>query len=88
VIALEVADLVVIASRTLQLDTDQVLELLDPTAADHALAEARSGRGSDDPATRAAVLLHALVRQRRCGVATNRWRWRPCCSSSPSTAGR
>jgi prophage maintenance system killer protein len=64
VIALEVADLVVIAGRTLQLDTDQVLEQLDPTAADHALAQARSGPGSDDPASRAAGLLHALVRQR------------------------
>jgi prophage maintenance system killer protein len=64
VIALDVADLVVIAGRTLQLDTDRVLELLDLTAADHALAEARSGTGSNDPATRAAGLLHALVRQR------------------------
>jgi prophage maintenance system killer protein len=64
VIALEVADLVVIASRTLQLDTDQALELLDPTAAELALAEARSGRGSDDPASQAAGLLHALVRRR------------------------
>ena len=63
-IALDVADLVVIAGRTLQLDTDRVLELLDLTAADHALAEARSGTGSNDPATRAAGLLHALVRQR------------------------
>jgi prophage maintenance system killer protein len=64
VIALEVADLVVIASRTLRLDTDQVLELLDPTAAELALAEARSGADSDDPASRAAGLLHALVRRR------------------------
>ena len=63
-IALEVADLVVIASRTLKLDTDRVLDLLDPTAADQALAQARSGAGSDDPASRAAWLLHALVRQR------------------------
>jgi prophage maintenance system killer protein len=63
-IELEVADLVVIASRTLQLDTDRVLELLDPTAAEHALAEARSGADLDDPASRAAWLLHALVRQR------------------------
>jgi prophage maintenance system killer protein len=63
-IALEVADLVVIASRTLQLDTDRVLELLDPTAAEHALADARSGADSEDPASRAAWLLHALVRQR------------------------
>jgi prophage maintenance system killer protein len=64
VIALEVADLVVIASRTLQLDTDRVLELLDPAAAEHGLAEARSGADSDDPASGAAWLLHALVRQR------------------------
>jgi prophage maintenance system killer protein len=63
VIALEVADLIVIASRTLQLDTDRVFDLLDLTAADHALDEARSDAGSDDPAGRAAWLLHALVRQ-------------------------
>lgn len=60
---LEVADLVIIASRTLKLDTDQVLDLLDPTAAEAALAQARSG-GPKDPATHAAALLHALVRQR------------------------
>jgi prophage maintenance system killer protein len=59
---LEVADLVVIASRTLKLDTDRVLDLLDPTAAEHALAQARSGGDSDDPASRAAALLHALAR--------------------------
>jgi prophage maintenance system killer protein len=64
VIPLEVADLVVIASRTLQLDTDRVLDLLDPTAAEHALAQARSGSNTDDPASQAALLLHALVDQR------------------------
>jgi prophage maintenance system killer protein len=64
VITLEVADLVVIAGRTLQLDTDRVLELLDPTAAEQALAQARSGADSDDPASEAAWLLHALVRHR------------------------
>jgi prophage maintenance system killer protein len=64
VIALEVADLVVIASRTLQLDTDRVLDLLDPAAAERALAQARSGGDADDPASRAAALLQALVRQR------------------------
>jgi prophage maintenance system killer protein len=64
VIALEVADLVVIANRTLQLDTDRVLDLLDPTAAEAALAQARSSGGSEDPASQAARLLHALVRQR------------------------
>ena len=63
-IALEVADLVLIASRTLGLDTGQVLDLLDPAAAEHALAQARPGSEPADPATCAAVLLHALVRQR------------------------
>jgi prophage maintenance system killer protein len=64
VIALEVADLVVIASRTLGLDTGQVLDLLDPAAAEHALAQARPGSETGGPATCAAALLHALVRQR------------------------
>jgi prophage maintenance system killer protein len=64
VITLEVADLVVIASRTLGLDTGQVLDLLDPAAAEHALARARSGSEPGDLAAHAAVLLHALVRQR------------------------
>ncbi len=62
-IALEVADLVVIASRTLKLDTGQVLDLLDTAAAGHALAQARPGSESGDPASLAAALLHALVRQ-------------------------
>ena len=63
-IALEVADLVLIASRTLGLDTGQVLDLLDPAAAGHALAQARPGSEPADPATCAAMLLHALVRER------------------------
>ena len=40
-IELEVADLVVIAGRALALDTGQVLDLLDPAAAERALAQAR-----------------------------------------------
>jgi Clp amino terminal domain, pathogenicity island component len=64
VIALEVADLVVIAGRTLGLDTGQVLDLLDAAAAEHALGQARPGSAPGDPATCAAALLHALVRQR------------------------
>ena len=63
-IALEVADLVLIAGRTLGLDTGQVLDLLDPAAAEQALAQARPGREPADPATCAAALLYALVRQR------------------------
>jgi prophage maintenance system killer protein len=64
VIALEVADLVLIASRTLGLDTGQVLDLVDVAAAENALAAAQPGSGSADPALRAAALLHALARQR------------------------
>jgi hypothetical protein len=64
VIALEVADLVLIASRTLGLDTSQVLDLVDVAAAENALAEAQPGGESAGPALRAAALLHALVRQR------------------------
>jgi Clp amino terminal domain, pathogenicity island component len=64
VITLEVADLVVIASRTLGLDTGQVLDLLDPAAAERALALVRPGGGPGDPAGLAAALLHALVRER------------------------
>lgn len=62
-IRLEVADLVLIASRTLGLDTGQVLDLLDPAAAERALAQTPGGEPGD-PATHAAALLHALVRQR------------------------
>jgi prophage maintenance system killer protein len=64
VIALEVADLVLVASRTLGLDTGQVLDLLDLVAAEDALAQARPRSESGDPAACAAALLHALVRQR------------------------
>jgi hypothetical protein len=64
VIALEVADLVLIASRTLGLDTGQVLDLVDVAAAENALAEAQPGSGSAGPALSAAALLHALARQR------------------------
>jgi hypothetical protein len=64
VITLEVADLVVIASRTLGLDTGQVLDLLDPAVAERALALVRPGGGPGDPAGLAAALLHALVRER------------------------
>jgi Clp amino terminal domain, pathogenicity island component len=64
VITLEVADLAIIASRTLGLDTGQVLDLLDPAAAERALALVRPGGGPGDPAGLAAALLHALVRER------------------------
>jgi prophage maintenance system killer protein len=62
VITLEVADLVVIAGRTLGLDTAQVLDLLDPAAAERALAQARPGRDTGELASQAAVLRDALLR--------------------------
>jgi Clp amino terminal domain, pathogenicity island component len=64
VITLEIADLVVIASRTLGLDTGQVLALLDVAAAEQALAQPRPGSDPGDPAGPAAALLHALVGRR------------------------
>jgi len=64
VITLDLADLVVIASRTLRLDTGEVLDLLDPAAAERALALVRPGGGPGDPAGLAAALLRALVRER------------------------
>jgi hypothetical protein len=56
VITLEVADLAIIASRTLGLDTGQVLDLLDPAAAERALALVRPGGGPGDPAGLAAII--------------------------------
>jgi hypothetical protein len=43
---LEVADLVVIAARTLELEPADALELIDLEAAEAALADARRGKGS------------------------------------------
>src|SRR5262249_8624820 len=63
-IALELADLIIVAGRTLGLDTDQVLDLLDPGAAERALARVCPGDGPGDPAGLAATLLRALVRER------------------------
>jgi prophage maintenance system killer protein len=60
-ITLEVADLVIVASRTLGLDTGQVLDLLDADAAEIALTRARPGADHPDPASQAAALLCALV---------------------------
>jgi prophage maintenance system killer protein len=64
VIALEVADLVIIAERTLGLDTGEVLELLDTQAATRAVDLARADLDPCDLAGSAAALLHALVRER------------------------
>jgi hypothetical protein len=62
VIALQVADLVVIASRALQVDSAAALDLVDLEAAQAALAATPPQHAPDDPASHAAVLLHALVR--------------------------
>jgi prophage maintenance system killer protein len=63
----DVADLVVIAGRTLGLAPRRTLDLLDVTAAEAALAEAHSGSDGSDPAAGAAALLHALLRHHPFG---------------------
>jgi prophage maintenance system killer protein len=62
VIPLQLADLVVIAGRALQVDSAAALDLVDLEAAEAALAATPPEHGPDDPASQAAVLLHALVR--------------------------
>ncbi len=62
-IVLEVADLVVIVGRTLGLDTERALDLLDPAAAELALGQVRPDSDPGDLARPAAVLLCALVRE-------------------------
>jgi Clp amino terminal domain, pathogenicity island component/Fic/DOC family len=74
---LDLADLVLIAAKTLGLDTGATLDLLDADAAEAALAEAHPGHGDPElantepantgpantgPAGLAAELLHALIR--------------------------
>jgi prophage maintenance system killer protein len=63
-IALEVADLIIIAGRTLGLDTGEVLDLLDSRMATRALDLARPDVDPCDLAGGAAALLAALVRER------------------------
>jgi hypothetical protein len=67
---LDLADLVVIAERALELDSEAVLALLDLEAADAALAAARAEVGTAGrPERAAAVVLVELVRRRpwTCG---------------------
>jgi prophage maintenance system killer protein len=59
---LDVADLVVIAGKTLGLGTQAALDRLDLSAAQTAVSEAAPAADSDDPALAAAALLTALVR--------------------------
>jgi hypothetical protein len=61
---LEVADLVVIAARTLELEPAAALDLLDVEAAEAALAEARRWCDRDPVEVGAAALLVGLVRHR------------------------
>jgi hypothetical protein len=63
---LDLADLVTIAGRALELDSDAALELFDLEAADAALAAAREAAAAPDarPERVAAVLLVELVRRR------------------------
>jgi prophage maintenance system killer protein len=66
VITLQVADLVVIAGRALEVDSAalDLVDLLDLDAAEAALADTLAEPLRDEPASQAAVLLHALVRHR------------------------
>ena len=61
---LDVADLVVIAGKTLDLDSQAALDRLDLSAAQTAVSEAAPAADSDDPALAAAALLSALIRHR------------------------
>jgi prophage maintenance system killer protein len=59
----DLADLIVIAARVLQIDTGDAVDLIDVEAAEAALAEARSRHGA--PAEQvAAALLTGLIRRR------------------------
>ena len=59
---MDLGTLVVIAGRALGQDTLAVLDLLDVSAAEAALAEAESPAAGKQPAERAAALLSALIR--------------------------
>ena len=61
---MDLGALVVIAGRALGQDAPAVLDLLDVSAAEAALAEARSPAAGREPAQRAAALLSALIRHR------------------------
>ena len=61
---LDVADLVVIAGKTLGLDSQAALDRLDLSAAQTAVSEAAQAADSGDPALGAAALLAALIRHR------------------------
>ena len=67
---LDVADLVVIAGKTLGLDSQAALDRLDLSAAQTAVSEAAPAADSGDPALAAAALLAALIRHRPWDAGT------------------
>ena len=85
---LDVADLVVIAGKTLGLGTHTVLDQLDLGAAQTAVSEAAPAADSGDPALAAAALLAALVRHHPWDAIPARSRWPRRPHSSRCTAGR
>ncbi len=61
---IDLGALVVVAGRVLEVDVPAVLDLLDVSAAEAAIAEAGSPAAGGEPAERAAALLSALIRHR------------------------
>ncbi|HEY8045637.1 MAG TPA: hypothetical protein VIF35_15310, partial [Streptosporangiaceae bacterium] len=61
---IDLGALVVVAGRALEVDVPAVLDLLDVSAAEAAVAEAGSPAAGGEPAERAAALLSALIRHR------------------------
>ena len=61
---IDLGALVVVAGRVLEVDVPAVLDLLDVSAAEAAVAEAGSPAAGGEPAERAAALLSALIRHR------------------------
>src|SRR5258708_38545544 len=80
----DVADLVVIAARVLEIDPREALDLTDLPAAEAALARARNRRG-ESAGQVAAALLAALIRHRPL-AAGNRQGALPAGPSNPRPA--
>jgi hypothetical protein len=83
VTSLDLAGLVLVAGRALDLEEAAVLGLADLEAAASVLAAARNPAGG--PERQAAILVHGLVRRQVFGPRSSSW---PCTGWPPSTWGR